>query len=128
MDPVELNAARQEELKRTDKLGMSEEVPDEERWVQIGEPPIGLRWVDVAKNSDAESSIRSQVCSALGGVLDVGRQELVLLLGLHHCTQGVFGARMPLGVDRSLLLVDLDCLAGDAVRNIHTRLEAPFGG
>lgn len=66
MDPIELNAPRQEESKYIGNLGMNEGVPEEESWAEAGEPQMCAGWVDVIKNSKGEKLIRSRLVASGG--------------------------------------------------------------
>lgn len=68
MAPVELNSARQEEITAgqnkidtSRQFGMYEDVLEEQRRAETGKLPIGLWWLDVAKNVGGETFIRSRL-------------------------------------------------------------------
>lgn len=96
-DHAELNTARQEDLKHAYKIGLYERAPAEERWRDMGKPPIEARWVDVIQNSDGEALIRTTLVARdsreKGGKLE-----------------GVFAAILPLDALNYLLVLSLNPL------------------
>ena len=54
-------AARSEETRYMDEIGMFEDATDEECLVNTGKPPVDTKWVDVNKGSRQDPVVRSRL-------------------------------------------------------------------
>jgi len=61
IDPELAKAARAEEVRFMEKIGLYDEVPIRECWEETGSPPVSTKWVDINKGSAEKPDIRCRL-------------------------------------------------------------------
>ena len=61
LEPRMVAAARSEETRYMDDIGMFEDATDEECLTNTGKPPVDTKWVDVHKGSRQDPVVRSRL-------------------------------------------------------------------
>ena len=61
LDPQQVSAARQEEMKEFQKHDVYVKVPLAQCWARTGRKPIGVRWIDINKGDEKKPKYRSRL-------------------------------------------------------------------